>query len=162
MLSQDQLKLYFRYDAESGDLYWRDRPDWPNNIRARFVDKVAGALRTTDNYIGIGINGRKYLAHHIVWCYVYGYWPSQLDHKDGNGFNNRLGNLRLATQSQNGMNKEVFAKGYEKHGRKYRARLKIDGRKVELGSYDTEEEAKQAYLIGTDKYYGEYSVYNRA
>jgi hypothetical protein len=51
------------------------------------------------------IGGRYYYEHVIVWVHSRGYWPPrQLDHKSGDRCENRIGNLRLATPSQQTQN----------------------------------------------------------
>jgi hypothetical protein len=69
-----------------------------------------------------------------------------VDHIDGNPRNNKWDNLRVVSPSENLKNQ--FGKGYsyDKVQGKYRAHIRIDGIKKHLGSFDTEEEAKAAYL----------------
>ena len=44
--------------------------------------------------------------HHIVWVWHKGYWPTQLDHINGDVADNRIENLREVTQSENNLNRE--------------------------------------------------------
>lgn len=48
-----------------------------------------------------GRNGRLLKAHRIVWYIHHGAVPDLLDHRDTNPANNCVGNLRVATESQN-------------------------------------------------------------
>jgi hypothetical protein len=154
MITQEYLKSCLVYDEVTGDFYWKHREDKPNNWNARFAGTIAGVAN--DRYMVITINYRRYLAHHLAWLYAYGKLPNGIDHKDRNRFNNSIDNLRLATQSQNSMNREPGL-GWEKHGRKYRARIKLDGQHIELGSFDTVEDAQKAHLEGRQKYFGEFA-----
>ena len=77
----------------------------------------------------------------------------QVDHKNHNGLDNRRGNLRLATQSQNSMNARKRRgtssphKGVEwsKQHQKWRARIQVNGKRTVIGYFNTEPEAAVAY-----------------
>ena len=86
----------------------------------------------------------------------------QVDHRDGNTFNNTRENLRLCTCSQNNQNKGKISnnrfKGiwYEKSMKKWRARVQLSHKKINLGCFKTEEEAHVAYVAAAKKYHGEF------
>lgn len=71
----------------------------------------------------------------------------QVDHIDGNKLNNNLSNLRWTTHAENQHNRKR-AKGYSWHktAQKWKAEIKTNNEKIHLGCYETEEEARQAYL----------------
>ena len=95
-LTAARLKELLAYDPETGIFTKRSVRCGPGRVG----DEV-GVVRP-DGYIGIGVDGRRYLAHRLAWLYVNGEWPAQLiDHKDCLRSNNRITNLREATQSQN-------------------------------------------------------------
>ena len=73
-----------------------------------------------------------------------------VDHIDGNRLNNSRFNLRLASFRANQANK-IPGRGWDLKNGKYNARIYIDGQKVQLGSYDTAEEASAAYLAAKQK-----------
>ena len=70
----------------------------------------------------------------------------QVDHIDKNKMNNNLSNLRMLTHQENTFN--TNAKGYyfNKSAKKFLAKICINGKKIHLGYFDTEAEARQAYL----------------
>ena len=93
------------------------------------------------------VNGYNYYIHRLAWLWVYGEWPSgQIDHINRNPKDNRIANLRVATDGENKQNSGPNKRGYTKHGLKYRAQIGTNRTKEYLGSFDTPEEAHAQYL----------------
>jgi hypothetical protein len=89
-----------------------------------------------------------------------------VDHHDGDRLNNRRENLRLSTAVTNARNVARHADGagafkgvYPKRGRFY-AQLMVDGRRLHLGTFDTEEEAARAYNRAAVEHHGEFARLN--
>jgi len=158
MLTQQYLRQIFEYDYDDGWLVWKHRSNMPNNWNGRFAGKLAGSVTVYNckPYIAITVDYKQYLAHRLIWVYEYGEWVDRIDHKDDDGTNNRLSNLRACTHSQNMMNKKP-GRGWEQHGKKFRARLYLNGQRLELGSFDTPREAEAAYIEARKKHYGEFA-----
>lgn len=144
MITQEDLKELLNYNEETGLFTWIK--DIGYKIKA---GSVAGSKYS--GYVHIKIAGRNFRAHRLVWLYTYGVWPENLlDHIDGNGFNNRLDNLRQATRTENNRNKSMYSNN--KSGVKgvfwcntrnaWRVRLRLDGTQVHLGFFDDIDEAK--------------------
>ena len=78
----------------------------------------------------------------------------QVDHINGNKLDNRRCNLRIVTQQQNQFNR-TRAKGYCWHKRinKWQAKICINYKYIHLGYFDTEEQARLAYLQAKEKYH---------
>lgn len=100
---------------------------------------------------------------------ILGPAPSQLvDHKNGNGIDNRRKNMRLATRTQNRRNSlqksdsTTKYKGVRKSasGYQWQASITVDGKRIALGGYRTQWDAAQAYNAAALKYFKEFSRLN--
>lgn len=86
-----------------------------------------------------------------------------VDHRDGNGLNNRRDNLRPATEHQNRGNQGLLHsnssgfKGVDRDRRSWRARITIDGKRRHLGNFDTATEAALAYDAAAREVFGEFA-----
>lgn len=92
-------------------------------------------------------------------------WP-MVDHANGNGLDNRRGNLRQATVSQNGANTLKRAgcqsrfKGVARSGKRWRAYITVAGRQRHLGSFVDETAAAQAYDAAARRAFGPFALLN--
>lgn len=88
-----------------------------------------------------------------------------VDHRDGNGLNNRRSNLRICTQSQNSKNQGLKKnntsglKGvsFNKKNSKWVARISVNNKRIHLGSFNSKEKAYEKYCNASKKYHKEYS-----
>lgn len=158
-LTQERLKELLEYNPETGLFVRLIGRSGPN---ARVGD-VAGC----DNgkgYIRIYVDGTAYKGHRLAWFYVYGEWPAEIDHINGDKSDNRLANLRSVTRSQNRMNVGAYksnGSGYrgvnfDKATGKWKAQIQRDGRKRAIGYFGTPEDAKAAYDAEAERLHGEY------
>lgn len=159
ILTQAELKEQLHYNQDTGIFTWvACRP----SISA---GKIAGSVAKI-GYIYLSINKNKYLAHRLAWFYVHGVWPKhQIDHINGIRTDNRICNLREATNFQNAQNKRKLRPdnrtGYTgvnlmKNG-KYRARIMVNQKEISLGRFTFIDDAIQAYKVARSKYH-EYST----
>jgi len=118
--------------------------------------KLINICNHNNGYNFINIGNKKYLLHRVLGYVFLGLNIEDekqiIDHIDGNKQNNNIENLRIITQQQNCFNQKT-KKGYFKNRDKFYARIKLDYKTINLGSYDTEEEARQAYLDAKQKYH---------
>ena len=162
IITIDEIQQLLDYNPDTGIFAWRVT----RNNRTAKENKIAGS--TYSGYVRIQINGRHYRAHRIAWLLTYGHWPNnQIDHIDGDRSNNRISNLREATNSQNSQNRKLSIantsgyKGVYWHAQtsKWQARIMINGRGKHLGLFDSAKEAHAAYCIAADRLYGEFANY---
>ena len=118
-----------------------------------------GTLSTGYKYIQINGKHKRlhrviYYAHNQGWNISDNSKNNHIDHIDGDIVNNDIRNLRVVTQQQNNFNR-TRAKGYSWHKRdkKWRAQIKLNNKHIHLGYFDTEEEARNAYLEAKKKYH---------
>lgn len=108
---------------------------------------------------------RTTLLMHRVLMNVSG--KKTVDHINGNGLDNRRANLRLATYTENNQNRGAYRnnksgyKGVSPSRNRWRARIKHDGKLVDLGTYTTPEDAAIAYNCGAIRFFGEFAVLNK-
>jgi hypothetical protein len=103
-LTFERVNELLRYEHETGKLYWSVSRGGVMAGSEAGYDKADH--RTT--YRIIGIDGKRYWAHRIVWLLHYGEWPKgEIDHIDGGGLNNRICNLRDVTRTTNQRNRRM-------------------------------------------------------
>lgn len=139
------------YCADTGKFRWRVS----KGSRA-----PAGSLAGYTNPIGyvlIRVNGRGLFAHRLAWFFVHGRLPAcAIDHINGKRDDNRIANLREATPAENAQNQRAAMSSnrscgllgvtYDKARGRWNARIKADGGRKFLGSFDSANDAYAAYL----------------
>ena len=153
MLTQEQLKQKLSYNADTGVFTWKT-----GKYSGRTAGTIAGVL-PDEGYIRIQINNKSYLAHRLAWLYVYGKFPTRLiDHKNRNRTDNSINNLREASDALNSKNQSLYKNnvsgfhGVTKYGKRWRARINVNGIKLHLGVFDTIEEAAECRKQAERKY----------
>ena len=153
-ISPDVLRNILDYCPDTGLFVWKPRPGISLKWHGKCCGKNAGC-NLPNGCIGIRINGTRYLAHRLAWAYHFGTWPSlNIDHINGNGMDNRIANLREATQSENHQNRRrqsnnksgFIGVSWNTRERKWRSTIQIGGKQTFLGGFSTKEEAYSAYL----------------
>lgn len=92
----------------------------------------------------------------------------EVDHINGDGLDNRRCNLRIVTHTQNNTNKMKMARntsGYKgvtfcRQTGRWRTFIVVNRRRINIGRYDTPEEAARAYDEVARVHHGEYGRYN--
>ncbi len=95
------------------------------------------------------INGVRGIdEHEVAWLLAHESLPEsplQIDHIDGNPDNNNPSNLRAVSQNINQHNQRR-AKGFCWSAGKWYAQIRVNNENIRLGRYDTELDARAAYL----------------
>lgn len=154
----EYLHSLLRYDPDSGHLFWLALG------KGRIKKRPAGT-RLSTGYIGVVIGPKRYYAHRICWALYHGRWPEeQIDHINGDKTDNRITNLREATNLQNGKNLKMSVRNtsgvtgvtFDRANNKWRATLKANGRSIYLKRWDTFEQAVEARKAAEKQYFGKW------
>jgi len=152
MITQERLKELLRYDPETGHF-------------TVLVKRVSLAVGTVlggqySEYHQLRIEGIDYKAHRLAFLYMAASTPDQVDHINGDISDNRWCNLRAVTVNQNQWNRRANKKsrtgfkGVAPQGSKFGAKITKNKKVYCLGTFDTAEEAHQAYCDKADELHG--------
>ncbi len=137
-------------DSISELTYVEGKLFWPSGKEAG--SKIKGG------YIRVKYQGVNYLAHRIVWKLFNGEVPdSHIDHINGNTSDNRIENLRPATNGENFANTSKV-RSYSGHRGVYRSRerWKVLCADDYLGVYKTREEAASVFDARAQELWGDF------
>lgn len=159
--TQQRIKELLRYEPETGLFFWlvRRGPLAPGSKAGTFTDK---------RYVDISVDCKLYKAHRLAWLYVHGVFPpDQIDHINGNRSDNRIANLRPASNGQNRKNATAYGrvrlKGVVAHvSGGFVARIQHEGRRVHLGYFKDAVSAAEAYDRAATASFGEFALTNRS
>ena len=152
---EDAIRERYSYDPETGE------------IKHKRLKRVVGTV-TAEGYLQfffrMGSERPGPLAHRAAWLLHSGSWPDgEIDHINGIKTDNRMCNLRVVTRSENAMNRSVRRdtkcglKGVQASGSKFVAKLCRDGRSYYVGTFDTAEQASEAYKAAAALIHGEFA-----
>jgi len=162
--SAEKIREYLDYDLDTGVFRWKHRANAEPRWNTKNSGNIAGS-KHNGGYTHIGVEGVKYLAHHLAWVHVTGEWPSSfIDHKNLNKTDNRFENLRLASFRENSFNISVRKNSksgfrgvcFKKQMRGWVAQITKDKRTEYLGTFDVPEKAAAVYAKRAQELYGTY------
>jgi hypothetical protein len=149
-----------------------DAADWPLVKDYKWYAFLTHATKRSPNaktriyVLGWKGGASAYLHRLIMDC------PSEMkvDHKDGDGLNNRRSNLRVCSNVENTRNSTLSSRvgktsrykgvGLVKHTGKWNARIHVDGKNVALGYFEKESDAARAYDEAAVRFFGEFAATN--
>lgn len=155
MTKEELIDLFLErggsYDLETGKVFNSKGKEYSNKPNRRGYVRICVWI-TPEKRSSVCI-------HQIIFYCAYGYLPTlpnMIDHINRDKSDNRLSNLREVSNRQNQLNTDIFdnAKKYRIRGphnsKKYKnIRYIVDfgfnGKKINIGSYETPEEAEKAY-----------------
>jgi len=153
-LTAERVRAALHYEPCTGVLTWRED-------RGSIAEgQVAGCL-TSEGYICIQLDSKKYQAHRLAWLSTYGEWPpEQLDHTNGVRTDNRIVNRRAVSATGNGQNQAmpasntsgVLGVSWVPAKNKWRAQIRVDGRVQHIGLFTNKEDAALARLSASTKH----------
>lgn len=154
----DSLQKHFRYDSETGVIYWRQ------SAKHFKAGEVAGG-KMSKGYVNIYFQKRTLKAHIVAYVLMNGEYPTkQIDHKDGNKANNAWVNLRLATNAENQRNVGLRAdnksgvKGvyFHKQSGKWTAQITVAGNMITIGRFSDKADAITARREAATNLHGDF------
>ena len=155
-IDSTKLRELLDYNPDTGVFTWKVKPCKNKNAGIE-----AGSIGT--GYRTIKVLKKLYQAHRLAWLYVYGEFPSKLiDHINGNPLDNRMVNLREATNYENSQNiykpqsnntSGFLGVTYMQKKKKWRAKIAVEGKRLSLGYYKSPEDAHKAYIEAKRKYH---------
>lgn len=172
-LTMDYLRQCFRY--ADGKLFWKKRPlshfknqHGMNIWNAKYAGKEAGNESGEIKWRRwmVRINRQSFYRYHVIWALFHERWPTALiDHKNHNGLDDVISNLREATHLQNTVNSRLSCKNtsgfkgvsYKSDRDKWRARIRVKGKETTLGYYTTKEEAYSVYCEAAKSNFGAFA-----
>lgn len=159
----DRLREVFRYVPETGVLLWRVTLSNRN-----IAGSAAGSLREGGGkgagYLYVQVDKERFAVHRVAFAIMTGRWPlEQIDHRNSTRSDNRWANLREASPTQNCGNQKLSAqnttglKGVSRDRGKWRAQIKVSGKTVNLGRFESPQLAHAAYMARAAAHFGDFA-----
>ena len=162
------LRKLLRYEAETGKLFWRERPcemfpskqSW-KTWNTKHANSEALKAKDAKGYKHGQVLNKHYMTHRVVWALVHGAWPNeQIDHINGDKSDNRIFNLRDVSHAVNAKNLKKSAANtsgstgvsWMPSKKCWRAEICVDGRRMHIGVFKSLEEAKVARADADARY----------
>lgn len=156
-MTQDEVDLIYNY------LHENYKYEDGNLIHLKSIsNKKAGDTYGSYQFIGKGlpkmkapitINGKSksYGLANIIYLFIYKEYYKYIKHIDKNPMNNSIENLKPYSLNEikidNSENSKGYKKVFESKSIKFRARVFSNGKYINIGAYEKEEDARNAYLF---------------
>lgn len=156
--TQGTLREYFKYNRKTGVFVWRLKPS--NSVNA---GDIAGSCTNHSGYINIGLKGKIFSAHRMAWIYCNGDIDKSIhiDHINGVKTDNRIANLRVATNAQNMQNVALYSNNtsgfrgvsWISTRERWRSQIRVNGKLKILGDFINKEDAILSAKKARDKFF---------
>jgi len=161
-----ELRKLLCYKPKTGKLFWRQRANVRPEWNSRYAGREAFTYSDTWGYKTGAIHDKPYRAHRVIWAMETGVWPvKDIDHINCHTSDNRMCNLREATESQNLRNRGAQRnntsgfKGVSFDSRRsyWVANINVKKKRRYLGAFSTPEEAHAEYCKAAREMHGEFA-----
>lgn len=140
-----KLRENFSYSPNDGKLY---------------KNGVEIGTKGYHGYLKLTFMKKEYQVHRLCWFLHCGVWPNIIDHINHDKTDNRLSNIRDVDHKTNNMNQSLRASNklglsgvyWCKVKKSFRAQIRVDGVKTNLGSFKTLLDAAATIIKARRKY----------
>jgi hypothetical protein len=144
-MTNTELHEYFHYDEIEGKLIWKKQSGKCK------IGEEAGYI-SSDGYRYFGFKGKTLKTHRAIYLMKTGILPKFVDHEDQNRLNNKWGNLRDATMTDNNRNcglqknnqSGVVGVSWSASRKKWVAMIWHESKPIPLGRFLDKQEAIKA------------------
>lgn len=169
-LSAKTVRRFLDYNPDTGEFFWKHRekryfgtPAAYHRWNRKFAGKKTGYVDAR-GYVRIGVYGKLRYAHQLAWIHTHGSIDSEtIDHINGNPSDNRISNLRAASEAENirnsrvGSNNRSGYKNVSSQGEKWCVKIQKDGKVYRFGPFSEIEEAARVAAERRVKLHGEFA-----
>lgn len=147
------------FEIRDGELFTKVK--WGRN---RFpIGHKVGTL--AKGYVLLKFEQKRYSAHRIIFYMTHGYCPEYIDHIDGNRSNNRIENLRPATQVQNLSNRTMSSNNtsgvknvsWNKARKLWEAEIGYNHKRKKLGYFESLDLAEEFVDLARQLVHGDFA-----
>ena len=141
------------FDYRNGRLYWNQ--DRRGGRGGRGIKAGDRAGNVANGYRQIGINGKNYFEHRLIYALHNPNWDEtgEIDHINRLTDDNRIENLRVVTGQENQFNRNARGYCWHKQKQKWMAYIMVDGKLIYLGNFDYKTDARLARVTEEKKYH---------
>lgn len=159
------------YNPITGELRWNERygDGWLiKRHNSRWAGKVTGHrdLCQNEGYLIVHLDRVCLKGHHIAWKMTYGEDPiTDIDHKNRDRYDNRISNIREATDLENARNHGISRNNksgvtgvwWLQRERKWLAAIGVGYKKIELGRFEDINDAIKARRLAEKEIFGQFA-----
>ena len=115
-------------------------------------------------YVYVMIDAKQYYMHRVVYFLFNGYFPETIDHINRDKSDNRIENLRAASQNENSYNlpirnnntSGISGVNWNKKDKAWHVRIRHQGKRIWIGQYKEKKIAIEARYQAVNKYHKEF------
>ncbi len=147
MNKNDSMELYIWRD------YYIKNPKWVKKIPYLYIDKKTGykSYRTHIGNKTYLLSRLLYKVHNNDWDITDTSSNNLIDHINNNSLDNRIENLRILTAQENQFNSRAKGYTWDKNTNKWCAGIMVNRKRIYLGQFTEEADARNAYLEAKEK-----------